>query len=360
MSAGLHEGPRQNYLRRHEREATDAIRGSSQDKKDFLGRLLRRTADTRNLRLAWDYLASGDGQAPGIDGLRFHDLEDYEVWGLIRTLRKAILAGTYRPAPDRHVSIPKASGRGTRTLSIPGIIDRLVQRAIVQTVQPYLDGILSDRCLGYRPDIDTNDALALAEQLAVSNSLWVWLTEDLKDAFNHVPQRRLLDIIRIYIPDPGMMQLMERVVLTKTGEGIRQGGNLSPLLLNLYLHHLLDKRWQRQHPDMFLLRWADDLLILCRTQEQAQQAYQDLTQLLLPIGMTLKGTAEQAIHNLGNGDPAIWLGYRLLRDGGGLKVGLTEDAWQSLSQNLELCHTKDSSPLRAVETILGWISQMGP
>ena len=76
--------------------------------------------------------------------------------------------------------------------------------------------------------------------------------------------------------------------------------------------------------------------------------------------MTLKGKAELAIHNLGNGDPAIWLGYRLLRDGGGLKVGLTEDAWQSLSQNLELCHTKDSSPLRAVETILGWISQMGP
>jgi retron-type reverse transcriptase len=203
MPAGLHEGPRQDYLRRHEREATEAIRGSSQEKKNFLGRLLQRTADTRNLRLAWDYLASGDGQAPGLDRLRFHDLEEYEVWTLIRTLRKALLAGTYRPAPDRRVSIPKASGKGTRTLSIPGIIDRLVQRAIVQTVQPYLDGLLTDRCLGYRPGIDTNNALALAEQLAVSNGLWVWLTEDLRDAFNHVPQRRLLDIIRIYIPDPG-------------------------------------------------------------------------------------------------------------------------------------------------------------
>jgi retron-type reverse transcriptase len=62
----------------------------------------------------------------------------------------AILAGTYRPAPDRRVSIPKASGKGTRTLSIPGIIDRLVQRAIVQTVQPYLDGLLTDHCLGYQ------------------------------------------------------------------------------------------------------------------------------------------------------------------------------------------------------------------
>jgi hypothetical protein len=76
--------------------------------------------------------------------------------------------------------------------------------------------------------------------------------------------------------------------------------------------------------------------------------------------MRLKGTAEQAIHNLGNGDPAIWLGYQLLREGGGLKVGLTEDAWKSLSQGLELCHTKHGSPLRAIETIRGWISQLGP
>jgi hypothetical protein len=56
--------------------------------------------------------------------------------------------------------------------------------------------------------------------------------------------------------------------------------------------------------------------------------------------MTLKGKAKQAIHNLGSGDPTIWLGYRLLREGGGLKANLTEDAWQSLTQNLELCHTK--------------------
>jgi hypothetical protein len=126
------------------------------------------------------------------------------------------------------------------------------------------------------------------------------------------------------------MQLMERVVLTKTGKGIRQGGNLSPLLLNLYLHHLLDRRWQRQHSDMALLRWADDLLVLCRTQEQAQQAYNDLKRQLLPIGMTLKGKAELAIHNLGVGDSAIWLGYRLSRDGGGLKATMTENAWQSL------------------------------
>jgi hypothetical protein len=92
----------------------------------------------------------------------------------------------------------------------------------------------------------------------------------------------------------------------------------------------------------------------------AQQACQDLKRLLLLIGMTLKGSAEQAINKLGSGDSAIWLGYRLLREGSGLKVTTTEKAWQTLSQHLELCHTKPGSPLRAMETILGWVSQMGP
>jgi hypothetical protein len=74
----------------------------------------------------------------------------------------------------------------------------------------------------------------------------------------------------------------------------------------------------------------------------------------------IEDLAPSATRKTAHRDPAIWLGYRLLGDGGGLKVSLTEDAWQSLSQNLELCHTKDSSPVRAIETIRGWISQLGP
>jgi hypothetical protein len=198
--AGPHRGACRDFLRRHETEATAAARGTATAKKDFAARLLPRAADSRNLRLARGHLAAEGGQAPGLDGLRSDDLEGHEVWGLVRILGKALLGDTYRPGPDRRVAIPKAGGAGTRVLSIPSVIDRLVQRAVVQVLQPYLDCFLGDGCLGYR---------------------------------------------------------------------------------------------------------------LCRGE-------------------------------------------------GGLKVSLTERSWKRLSEKLELCHEKDCSSVRAVETVLGWVGQMGP
>jgi hypothetical protein len=166
--------------------------------------------------------------------------------------------------------------------------------------------------------------------------------------------------MRLHVPDERMLHLLERVVLTKTKRGLRQGGNLSPLLLNLYLDHFLDKKWFRQHPDIPLLRWADDLLVLGSAWEEAQQAYQDLQRLLYPTGMMLKGTPEQAIHDLRDSGYADWLGYRLSKGKNGLVVNMTESAWTSLAEKLEQDHEKDCSPLRAYQTIMGWVSQLGP
>jgi hypothetical protein len=219
---------------------------------------------------------------------------------------------------------------------------------------------LNDNCLGYRPGSDTIKALARAEHLAVTGNCWVWLTEDLRDAFDNVPQRRLLDVVRRHIPDERMLRLIERVVLTGTRRGLRQGGNLSPLLLNIYLDHFLDKKWLRQHPDIPLMRWADDLLVLCSAWEEAQQAYQDLRLLLSPAGMMLKGTPEQAIHDLQNNVYADWLGYRLSKGKNGLVINMTESAWKSLAEKLEQDHEKDCFPLRANQSIMGWVSQLGP
>jgi RNA-directed DNA polymerase len=355
-----HRGACRDFLRRHEREATEAARGTAKTRRDFVTRLLPRAADSRNLRLAWRYLAAEGGQAPGLDLLRFDDLEEHEVWRLVRTLGKALRDDTYRPGPDRRVAIPKAGGVGTRNLSIPSVIDRMVQRAVVSVLQPYLDCFLDDGCIGFRPRLGINEALALAEQLAVGGGRWAWLAEDLKNAFDNVPQQRLLDVLRTLIPDEGMRRLLGRLVETDGGTGIRQGGPLSPLLLNIYLGHLLDRKWRRLFPDMPLLRWADDLLILTRTKQEALQAYQGLEQLLRPAGMRLKGTLTQAVHDLQGDAEAVWLGYRLRKGEGGLEVSLTERSWKRLSERLELCHEKDCSSLRAVQTVLGWVGQMGP
>jgi RNA-directed DNA polymerase len=358
--ADPHRGTCRDFLRRHEAEAIEAARGTAEAKMAFAPRLLPRAADSRNLRTAWDYLAAEGGQAPGPDGLRFDELEDHEVWRLVRALGAALKEDTYRPGPDRKVPIPKAGGTGTRVLSIPSVIDRLVQRAVVQVLQPYLDCFLGEGCLGFRPGLGVNEALALAERLAVGEGRWVWLAEDLKNAFDNVPQQRLLDALRTLLPDGAMMRLLGRLVETEGGIGIRQGGPLSPLLLNVYLNHFLDRKWGKLFAGVPLLRWADDVLLLCRDRQEALQAYQGLKQLLLPAGMRLKGTPEQAAHDLKGGAEAIWLGYRLCRTKGGLEVSLTERSWKRLEEKLELAHTKDFSSLRAVQTILGWVGQMGP
>jgi hypothetical protein len=246
--ADLHEGSPRDHLRRHGREAEAAARGDAATRKAFTSELFARTADSRNLRLAWDHLALGGGPSPGLDGLRFTDLEEQEVWGLVRTLGTATRDDTYRPGRDRILRIPKTSGKGTRTLAIPSVIDRVVQRAVVQTVQPYLDPLLDPHSLGYRPGADVNKALALAEKLTVNNGTWVLLTEDLKDAFDNVPQNRLLDVLRAYLREEKILGLIGRLVQTETGRGIRQGGPLSPLMLNVYLGHFLDRKWRKLHP----------------------------------------------------------------------------------------------------------------
>ena len=357
--ADSHRGTCRDFLRRHEREAIEAARGTATAKKTFVAKLLPRAADSRNLRTAWGYLAAEGGQAPGLDGLRF-DLEDHEVWQLVRTLGTSLKDDTYRPGEDRRVAIPKSNGVGTRVLSIPSVIDRLVQRAVVQVLQPYLDCFLGDGCLGFRPGLGINEAVALAERLAVGEGRWAWLAEDLKNAFDNVPQRRLLDALRTLLPDGRMMRLLGRLVETDGGIGIRQGGPLSPLLLNVYLNHFLDRKWGRLFAGVSLLRWADDVLILTRTRQEALQAYQDLKQLLLPAGMRLKGTPEEAVHDLRGGAEAVWLGFRFRKAEGGLEVLLTERSWKRLSERLELCHEKDCSSIRAVEAILGWTDAMGP
>ena len=97
---------------------------------------------------------------------------------------------------------------------------------------------------------------------------------------------------------------------TRAGGACRKGSPLSPLLLNVYLVHFLDTRWRKLHPDLPLLRYADDSLILCRTEEEAQSARLDLEQLLTPAAMLLKH-CDDPVRNLALGKHAEWLGYQI-------------------------------------------------
>jgi hypothetical protein len=196
--------------------------------------------------------------------------------------------------------------------------------------------------------------------LTTSSGSWVWVTEDIRDAFDQVPQQRLLDVVRLRLPDDGIVRLVERLVLTRAGRGLRQGGCLSPLLLNLYLDHHLDRKWRSCHPSLPLLRVADDLLALTRSGEEARQAWNDLQEALRPAGMPLKGSPSSAVRDLSGGDQADWLGFHLCRREGGLEVRLAERSWRQLTDHLAVAHTRPNPPLRAVEVIAGWVEQLGP
>lgn len=358
-AADFHIGSRQDFLRRHERAATEAIQRGRPGIEEIAPYLLRRVADARNLRIAWDYLRRRGGAAPGPNGHRYSDLEEDEVWELMRAIGYAIRQGTYRPGLDRLLAIPKGNDRGTRTLKLQNIEDRVVARAVVQIIQPLLDLLMDDRSYGYRPGRDRRHALAEALVVADGRDLKVWVVEDIKDAFDKVPLNRLLDVLRLRLPDD-VVRLIETATNTGSKRGIRQGSPLSPLLLNLYLDHFLDKVWARWNPDVPLLRTADDLLILCRTEEQAHSCHRSLQQILTPAGMPLKGTPTTTTRNLSAGQQAEWLGFEIGLQGSQALVCLAGQTWFKLADELALAHARPGSPLRVIPTILGWADQIGP
>ena len=118
------------------------------------------------MRIAFDHLAKKGGQAPGPNGRRYKDLASAEVWDLCRCLAKSVREGTYRPGPEHVTWIEKSSGSGRRPIVVSNIEDRVVQRAMVEIIQPFLEPLFEPSSFGYRPKISHLHALAHAEHLA--------------------------------------------------------------------------------------------------------------------------------------------------------------------------------------------------
>jgi hypothetical protein len=251
--------------------------------------------------------------------------------------------------------------RGDRPISLINIEDRVVQRALVELLQPLRDPFLCDTVFGFRPRRSRLHALAHLERIAFASSRFVWVLEDIRNAFDQVPRNRLKDILSQRVPSPELVDLIVRLANNGRRRGIQQGGPLSPLLLNEYLDHHLDRPWRQQLPDIPQLRYVDDLLLACRTKTEARQSWRHLCDMLRPAGMPLKGDSADAVTgDLRRGDHVEWLGFEIRRGAEMLDLRIADKAWRRLQSHLILAHHQPDAPLRAAAMANGWVDQMGP
>jgi RNA-directed DNA polymerase len=284
------ETPRAQRCEEAAPTATEAERSGDGD-------LMSQVVERSNLARALQRVRRNQGSA-GIDGMTVEELGPYlrQHW---RGIREALLAGTYQPSAVRHHEIPKADGR-VRTLGIPTVLDRFIQQAVLQVLQPRFDPTFSESSYGFRPGRKAHDAICRAQRYVQSGRRWV-VDVDLAQFFdrvNHdvlmgklhhrIVDRRVQTLIRRYL-EAGMMA---NGVIHERREGTPQGGPLSPLLANLLLDGV-DKALER-HGQCFV-RYADDCNVYVRSKRAGERVMQALvglyTKLHLQVNVTKSAVA---------------------------------------------------------------------
>ncbi|MFT3880779.1 MAG: reverse transcriptase domain-containing protein [Gemmatales bacterium] len=348
-------------LRQHKADVQSLVE-SRTDQNQFYAKLHDRIADYRMLRSAWDWLSTYGGKSPGPNGLTYEDIEEPNLSLLLRELSKSLKQEKYSSRPGRRFPVSKGPGRGYRILERQNIEDRVVSKAILLVIGPLLDHQFLPCSWGFRPHLDREDALNQAFSFARQENRQVWVGEDISNAYPSIPRNRLLDVVASYLPNPKVVNLIRHCLQNNSDmHGISQGAPLSPLLLNLYLHHFLDRHWVQRYPNIPLIRYVDDILLLCRCQSEAEEAHMALSELLGPSNMHLKKGRCDSIVDLRENRPIDWLGYqiRFQAELEQLHVGVSSEGWHDLAARLELCHTKPFASLCTTRLITGWIDQAG-
>ena len=256
-----------------------------------------------------------NGGAAGIDRTSITDVQEYGVARLLDELVADLKVGRWRPQPARRVFIPKPGSREVRPLSIPTVRDRIVQAAIKIVLEPIFEADMLPCSFGFRPKRSTHDALQVLIDESWRGRRWVVET-DIANCFEAIPHEKLIQAVQERVCDRSVVQLLRGMLragvmhdgqVRRSVTGTPQGGVASPLLANIYLHRI-DRAWDaREHG--VLVRFADDVVVMCSSERQAQAALAQLRVLLADLGLEPKAAKTRIMHLTVGGEGVDFLGF---------------------------------------------------
>ena len=261
-------------------------------------RLIDKVFAERNLLASYGKVAVNKG-APGVDHVTTEAFGD-KLEANVGKLVEALQGGTYKPQAIRRTYIPKPGSNEQRPLGIPTVRDRVVQGAVRHVVEPIFEKEFAVQSYGFRPGMGCKDALRRLDYLMKQGYVFI-VDADLKSYFDTIPHDRLMDRVRERIADGRVLSLIESFLKAGIMDGLKewepemgapQGAVLSPLLSNIYLNPLdhLMVVWGYE-----MVRYADDFVILCRSQAEAEQALAKVRQWCEAEGLTIHPTKTRIV-----------------------------------------------------------------
>ena len=320
-----------------------------------------------NLNRAYKRVKANKGK-PGVDGMTVEEALPY-LREHQKELTDRILKGKYTPSPVRRVGIPKPEG-GVRKLGIPTVIDRTIQQAIAQQLIPIYEPLFIETSYGYRPNKSAKDAILKVKEYAGKGYTYA-VSLDLSKYFDTLNHELLINLLRKNVEDERVVRLikrylksgvMENDVVMDTEEGSPQGGNLSPLLANIYLNEFDQEFSKRGVP---CIRYADDIVLLARSKRASERLLESSTKYLeekLKLTVNREKSRTVSVFAIQN---FKFLGFALGRNGSGIYVRVHPKSWKKFKSKLKTLSSrkKCQSIKPSLEKIKvyarGWLNYYG-
>ena len=312
--------------------------------------------DPEHLIEIFDQMKSQGGHAPGLDGDSYADFTRPQVCERLRKLSKDVISCQYVFSKPRQLKIPKASG-GTRTLALRSIWCRIVSKAMATAMSPFWEARFLPCSYGFRKGTSRWDLLLDLEQQIYSGSR-ICIELDIKDAFGSLQIPNVLAVFEQYCDDIKLLKHFEIILRGSRhgNQGIDQGDPLSPLALNVLLHHFFDTPFSEAAVTP-LHRFADNIVLAGEVPEEVREGVQFVHEFLNPLGMFLKDYSEPVDlkHQSLNA-----LGYEITLEKDEIRYKTFPSSWQCLEQSLMDCHEAENPPVMANDLLRGWLSSQSP